>query len=122
MRSSSFVSLALLGAVTPTRLRAQTPAPVSTTLFRSPPAPLPGRGRLGVVLPAACALRPGGRDYAVGVLSRPGGDAHHRSARHAALVPPHALGHRSVDQGESPGVGRYRGTVSRPVFPRVADP
>src|SRR6266581_1563980 len=31
MRSSSFVSLALLGAVTPTRLRAQTPAPVSTT-------------------------------------------------------------------------------------------
>ena len=30
MRSSSFVSLALLGAVTPTRLRAQAPAPVST--------------------------------------------------------------------------------------------
>src|SRR6266702_5157664 len=31
MRSSSFVSLALLGAVTPTRLPAQSPAPVSTT-------------------------------------------------------------------------------------------
>src|SRR2546428_1361211 len=31
MRSSSFVSLALLGAVTPTRVRAQTPAAVSTT-------------------------------------------------------------------------------------------
>src|SRR5438445_2185917 len=31
MRSSSFVSLALLGAVTPTRMWAQTPAAVSTT-------------------------------------------------------------------------------------------